>query len=560
MHSPWFERFPGIFQRDRQLLEAQGFSLDGGIFSRQGKVVFSGRLTSNPDRLLFVQFPNEYPAFPPAIHDDGRMPPLKRHQDPRNRQFCLFGIGSSRWRPSCSASDALQEVESVIALDAGDGASAADDPPEPTTAEIQYDESISFLIPPPISAVTPVSHDWSPGEFHVIIEQAASGRRPARGLVTEVRSAGGESIEVGTAFPKFFAGQVRKGVLFGVPEQCQPAQLRSRVDELLASIPKRAQKPEYWFAFILQEEAGQPGRLRVAWLIVRARHGAEPVFYRAFPYRRDERQARIPGTSNVSGKHVIFVGCGCLGSKISVSLAASGVERMTLVDADLMEPYNAVRHESGVDCFGWPKVQALGNRLITINPALAVPGTCSWFHMQVGSASNNQAVHEQLLQAMREADLVIDTAGSHHVSLWLNEQLQEMGVPCVYASVTNGAWGGEVVRCIPGRSACWFCWFDQYHEKRPSSEPLDSASFFAPGCNQPSFTGTSYETGMVSNLASMMAMEILIRDSTDASASDFSGDYILWNGRDSAGAPALRAEVLGVTPHHDCYLKCGPRT
>jgi hypothetical protein len=80
--------------------------------------------------------------------------------------------------------------------------------------------------------------------------------------------------------------------------------------------------------------------------------------------------------------HVAVVGVGALGSFVADMLARSGVRHLTLVDHDIVEPGNVVRHLVGPDTVGLPKVEAVrrhiaargqlqGGDIAVINNALA---------------------------------------------------------------------------------------------------------------------------------------------------------------------------------------------
>ena len=106
-------------------------------------------------------------------------------------------------------------------------------------------------------------------------------------------------------------------------------------------------------ALAFPEQSGTAAHRRVGWVFATLNCKGQLEFIRAFPYDLDDRAARIPGLTGLSAAKVVFVGCGCLGSKVAVSLAASGLGALTLIDADTFEPYNAVRHEVGVPSFGF---------------------------------------------------------------------------------------------------------------------------------------------------------------------------------------------------------------
>jgi hypothetical protein len=149
---------------------------------------------------------------------------------------------------------------------------------------------------------------------------------------------------------------------------------------------------------------------------------------------------------------------------------------------------------------------------------------------------------------------VVDTTGEHSVSRYLNDVCAAFGVPQAYATVTNGAWAGEIVRVIPGRSACWLCWNQQYYEVPPPGEKTPDPGLFAPGCDLATFTGTTYEVGVVANLACSLIADTLLIDEADRQ--HFNGDYIRWQLKDESGNILPKIEVLPVNKRRVCRI-CG---
>ncbi len=69
--------------------------------------------------------------------------------------------------------------------------------------------------------------------------------------------------------------------------------------------------------------------------------------------------------------HVAVAGVGALGSFIADMLARSGVHHLTLVDHDIVEPGNVVRHLVGPDSVGLPKVDAVRRHIVARGPLQA---------------------------------------------------------------------------------------------------------------------------------------------------------------------------------------------
>lgn len=74
----------------------------------------------------------------------------------------------------------------------------------------------------------------------------------------------------------------------------------------------------------------------------------------------------------VKGARVGIAGCGGLGSAVAVALARLGVGRLLLVDFDVVEPSNLNRQQYFVDQIGLPKVEALRDNLVRMNPFVKV--------------------------------------------------------------------------------------------------------------------------------------------------------------------------------------------
>jgi hypothetical protein len=73
---------------------------------------------------------------------------------------------------------------------------------------------------------------------------------------------------------------------------------------------------------------------------------------------------RLSGTENILKKPVVMLGCGALGSKISMNLARMGYTEQHFYDEDVILPHNLVRHyESGNYTVGFPKAEVMKTEL-----------------------------------------------------------------------------------------------------------------------------------------------------------------------------------------------------
>jgi len=547
--QPWFERDPRLLEEQAQILNSAGFKLNEDALNREQRIVFTGSLKADPDRQLVVAFPEAFPSSAPKIYDTPASKLLSRHHRTDTRQLCLFGFNERRWSATLTVANALVEAEELIAKFKESGAEAGDQPPEPITRAIPYVQGAAVLVPPRISTFNDFEKLKLPtGKFtgKFVHEVDPKKGTQGRGIILEAYF-GDKKLECARPFHNYLTGgrQIH-GDWFYLPTPPTQEGLQGTLKECLRQC-KLKKADFYWIALIFREEVKKADDLRLTWLVARASSDGKFHVLRTFPYLQQERYARIPGLEGLGEKRVALIGCGSLGSKIAANLAASGVSRFLLVDCDYFEPNNSVRHELGVECFGLNKEIALLNRLCSLNPAVA--DGSRFFTFQVASF-NPFAAEQQFFEFFRDSDLVIDATAVHSVSHFLNERSFELRVPTLFVSVTNGAWGGEVVRVIPGKTPCWLCWQDEYYDIKPPSAPEAAAEIFAPGCDQPTFTGTTYELGMVANLATSMAVDTLL------GGGDLSKNYIRWSGKDETGRPIYLTETLKTNHQKECHL-CG---
>src|SRR5437868_12595674 len=81
----------------------------------------------------------------------------------------------------------------------------------------------------------------------------------------------------------------------------------------------------------------------------------------------------VDGQEKLKNASVLLIGCGGLGSPLSIYLAAAGIGRIGLVDFDLADFSNLQRQIAfGTQDIGRPKVDATKDRILSINPNVQV--------------------------------------------------------------------------------------------------------------------------------------------------------------------------------------------
>ncbi len=156
------------------------------------------------------------------------------------------------------------------------------------------------------------------------------------------------------------------------------------------------------------------------------------------------KEVGAAGQAKLRHASVLVVGCGGLGVPAMTYLAAAGVGRLGLADADRLEASNLHRQPMyALTDVGQLKVELAARRLRALNPEVEV------------------SVHPIRLDALSAPeliahyDLVIDCTDSIASKLALNDVCVRLEKPIVFASVYQYEGQLQVVR--PGRSACLRC-------------------------------------------------------------------------------------------------------
>ncbi|MDI5936154.1 molybdopterin-synthase adenylyltransferase MoeB [Halomonas sp. M4R5S39] len=131
-------------------------------------------------------------------------------------------------------------------------------------------------------------------------------------------------------------------------------------------------------------------------------------------------QIDIAGQERLLAGHALVVGAGGLGSPVALYLAAAGVGRLTLADADEVELSNLQRQIAhGQADIGRNKAASAREAALTLNPGCEVATLTS--HLE----------GEALARAVGEADVVLDCTDRFSSRYAINAACRAAGVPLV---------------------------------------------------------------------------------------------------------------------------------
>lgn len=143
---------------------------------------------------------------------------------------------------------------------------------------------------------------------------------------------------------------------------------------------------------------------------------------------------------------VLVAGCGSGGGSVALQLVMSGVRNLTLVDRDVLEPENVIRHVCGKSFVGRRKVDALAEVLLDRNSEAKID--------RIEADITNSADMEELI---RETDVVVLATDNEPSRYKVNEICVRHEIPFVVGRVFTRGIGGEVFSYRPKVGGCLAC-------------------------------------------------------------------------------------------------------
>jgi molybdopterin/thiamine biosynthesis adenylyltransferase/ubiquitin-protein ligase len=543
----WSEEHPArlvweLEQFTVRKLKAQEFKDVTGSIIIETELPFRGRTIP-----VTVSFPYDYPDFAPLVY--GPVGLLDRHQNIRAGNFCLLDVPGRDWLPHHSAAQLVDEDLRWLLEDTerGPGAIAKGEAPiaEPYTAWFSYVANRIFLVPEPF---WDLELDRTGGKL--TIAEAKDG-----GLLL-LADAEGIGIAPDT-IARYLAPRnpkVGRWLAIERPPTLPVASADAFIAEIRTADPEAANRLNRvtgsrrlvteWLALTFLEEGPTRGRRRRAWVLVHvASHGPSGgpsiSFIEANAFTNAERQRRIPEMWGLNEVSLLVVGAGSLGAPIALELAKAGVQNLYVIDDDTYDVNNAVRHILPVRFAGKNKAESTAVMCRDLNPFVSVTG----HNLKVGGFSAEAAsVHELI----KNTDMTIDTTGDLQVSRVLQRRCSQYGRVLVVASLTAGAYGGDVAVLRPGR-ACFTCFIlHQSGGTLPLPGQGPESEVTPVGCSHPAFTGSGFEATELASVTARTA--IALTGKTTYPGLDY--DWVVLNFRTQPHWQQGTLEVHPDCPNH----------
>lgn len=526
VETDWWRRWPGTYQREQSDFSQFGAKI-AEKKAKDGQLVLAVEWPLEAGEFvdLTVEYSPHHPHFRPRISSGSLQTTLSRHVDPFTGGLCLITQDSDQWDPNQTAAALIhQQLPKIFDANecrnsgnASDASDIEEHAPDPLSAYYDHTcEAVSAIhfdgdakdIAEQFGFSTfsfrerPIRE--TPGQFVAYLDrvESSTGRRLAT-LREKWRPADQWKKMVGPWVRLDMPRQATADELFALAQQelrarasLQPAQIR-RLEQIW-------QQPFSITSILFQDELRYDGdRLGDNWFFIASRKDDRGRMKRTLVRGlrlTDDILARAPIVQPFSGKRVVVLGTGAIGSFVAIELARAGVAEIHLVDSDILEPGNSVRWPLGQVCWGLPKPMALRAHIQQNFPRTKVSGESRKIgssYPDVAGKGRNEFRND--LEIVRKSDLVIDTTASVEVASAISRLCKDAGVDYLMAYATMGAVGGLILEQPATGPACYFCLREHWAAETLSQPPVDESGTLVPvGCNAPTFTGASFDLQEIS--------------------------------------------------------------
>jgi molybdopterin/thiamine biosynthesis adenylyltransferase/rhodanese-related sulfurtransferase len=187
------------------------------------------------------------------------------------------------------------------------------------------------------------------------------------------------------------------------------------------------------------------------------RNGLEIVMPRTLSPEKRTRYSRhllIPeigeeGQLKLLDSRVLLIGAGGLGSPASLYLAAAGIGRLGIIDADIVDETNLQRQiVHSLDALGTPKVESAKRAINALNPDVDVV------------TYRERLTSENIDRILADGwDVILDGADNFPTRYLVNDASVWHGIPVVHGSIYR--FEGQVTVFKPHEGPCYRCLFPE---------------------------------------------------------------------------------------------------
>ena len=554
-YTPWWE-VPDIYDAELKKLGSIGFVRDE-THSSKLTIAYRGRVSVwGNDYDLKLVYPMTFPKVRPEMYCD-QYPPgtIAAHLLASEGIMCLLDYEPDEWDPNDhDCIFLLERAKMWLEKQLTDWVNGSgDDAPEP----IQYHDvnSDATLIIPSELVVPYDQIPWNMGTCEV-----ALGSDGKRGVLISLSNGSviGRVLKSKTTTGLYGVGGSREVKGIWIKSPVVPPIIRNYneyagfaeslghkgFDRVLKSYIGNANSSGILAGIFFVE------RDRPTWIFgyydTPKHQRGNNIVYKTYNITRENIFRRVSDLAALKDKKVMVIGLGCLGSPATLELAKAGVSEFVLIDHDRIDPGNVVRQIYTLQDVGRFKVNAMAEKILVVNPYAKITGTGTIIGIDPDWLIETITQHK--------VDLILVAVGKPSVDRVINEIAVMLEKPVVYTSTTAGAWGGMVLRYLPGETGCYDCvsWSrhtDSSWQEVPAAP--DPKPTFDDGCMYPAFPGIGVDTGTIALMAARMCIQTLLKGEC-AVYPDADCNLILYPNRSAGEYESLVAKKKILKQHELC--------
>ena len=260
------------------------------------------------------------------------------------------------------------------------------------------------------------------------------------------------------------------------------------------------------------------------------------------PVRQDifSRSRGLLETDVLAPKSVLITALGSVGATVARQIAQLGVCRIGIMDPERIEVSNVARHEARLSDVGRRKTSVVKELILDKNPHAEVE-TYDW--------SVCTATFDDLVRLMGQYDLAIATMDNRGGKQMTSKAGLLTDTPVIISGAFRRAYGGLVIRVLPGVSACYECFVRTLrHDTRFAGGDPDPNPIAYSDRPVPIEPGLALDIAPICHMTTKVALQQLLRDVPTTFRSldeDLAANLYLWLNRREIGTPFERLEPLG---------------
>jgi hypothetical protein len=221
-----------------------------------------------------------------------------------------------------------------------------------------------------------------------------------------------------------------------------------------------------------------------------------------------------PELMKLSGKKVGIVGLGSVGSKVTMSLARTGIGGFVLSDDDVFLPGNACRHSLDWRSLGEHKVKAITQVLEFLGPNVTVDANTVSITGQESTATVNG-----VLDRLSHCDLLVDATANAAAFNIISAIAVAQSIPLVWMEVFPGGVGGMVARYRPGIDPdpkTMRLGYLQFTQEHPFPDLAVTAEYVGEDTEGNPIVATDADVSVIASYATELAIDSLLCPETSA--------------------------------------------